>query len=216
MGKQWKQWQTFIWGGSKITADDDYSREIKRCLLLRRKAMINLNSILKSRDITLPIMVHLVEAIVFPVVMYGCESWDYKESWAPKNWCLWTVILEKTLESPLDCKEIQLVHPKRNQSWVFIRRTDAEVELQYFGHPMQRTDSLEKTLMLGKTESRRRRGWNGWMASLTWQTWVWVSSGSLWWTGRPGVLQCMESQRVRHDWVTELTHSSHSCSTIKT
>ena len=163
MGNRWGNsgnsgWLSFG-GAPKSLQDDDYSREIKRCLLLRRKAMINLDSILKSRDIILPIMVHLVKAMVFPVVMYGRESWDYKESWAPKNWCLWTVILEKTLESPLDCKEIQPVHPKRNQYWVFIRRTDAEVELQYFGHPMQRTDSLEKTLMLGKTESRRRRGW---------------------------------------------------------
>ena len=81
---------------------------------------------------------------------------DYKESWAPKNWCFWTVVLEKILESPLDCKEIQPVHPKRNQFWIFIGRTDAELKLQYFGHLIQRTDSLEKTLMLGKTEGRRR------------------------------------------------------------
>ena len=84
---------------------------------------------------------------------------DYKESWVPKNWCFWTVVLEKTPESLLDCKEIQPVHPKGNQSWVFIGRTDAEAELQYFGHLMGRADSLEKTLMLGKTEGRRRRGW---------------------------------------------------------
>ena len=84
---------------------------------------------------------------------------DYKESWVPKNWCFWTVVLEKTLESPLDCKEIQPVHPKRNQSWIFIGRTNAEVKLQYFGHLMERTDWFEKTLMLGKIEGRRRRGW---------------------------------------------------------
>ena len=83
---------------------------------------------------------------------------DYKESLVAKNWCFWTVVLEKTLESPLDCKEIQPVHPKGNQSWVFIGRTDAEAELQYFGHLMQRDDSLEKTLILGKVEGRRRRG----------------------------------------------------------
>ena len=83
---------------------------------------------------------------------------DHKESWAPKNWCFWTVVLEKTLESPLDCKEIQPVHPKGNQSWIFIGRTDAELKFQYFGHLMLTADSLEKTLMLGKTEGRRRRG----------------------------------------------------------
>ena len=113
--------------GSKITADGDCSHEIKRRLLLGRKAMTNLDSILQSRDITLPTKVRLVKAMVFPVVMYGCESWTIKkESQAPKNWCFWTVVLEKTLESPLDCKEIQPVHPKGNQAWIFIGRTDAE------------------------------------------------------------------------------------------
>ena len=90
--------------------------------------MTNLDGILKSRDITLPTKVHLVKAMVFPVVMYGCESWDCEESWVPQNWCFWTVVLEKTLESPLDCKEIQPVHPKGDQSWVLIGRTDAEAE----------------------------------------------------------------------------------------
>ena len=96
----------FLFLGSKITADGDCSHEIRRCLLLGRKAMTTLDSILKSRDVTLPTKVHLVKVIVFPVVMYGCEL-DYKESWAPKNWCFWTVVLEKTLESPLDSKEIK-------------------------------------------------------------------------------------------------------------
>ena len=116
----------FILGGSQITADGDCSHEIKRHLPLGRKAMTNLDSILKSRDITLPTKVCLIKAMVFPVVMYGCESLDHKESWAPKNWCFWTVVLWKTLESPLDCKEIQPVHPKGNHSWIFIVRTDAE------------------------------------------------------------------------------------------
>ena len=96
-----------------------------RFLLFGRKAMTNLDGILKSRDITLPTKAHLVKAVVFPVVMYGCEL-NYKESWVPKNWCFWTVVLEKTLESSLDCKEIKPVNPKGNQSWIFIRRTDAE------------------------------------------------------------------------------------------
>ena len=83
---------------------------------------------------------------------------DYKDSWVPKNWCFWSVVLEKTLETPLDCKEIQPVHPKGNQSWIFIGRTDAETETPIFGHMMRRTDSLEKTLMVRKIEGGRRRG----------------------------------------------------------
>ena len=117
----------FIWWGSRISADDDCSHKIKTCLLLEWKAVTSLDSILKSRDITLPTKVHLVKAMVFPVVMYGCEL-DHKESWVPKNWCFWTVVLEKTLESSLDCKDIQPVHPKGNQSWIFIERTDAKAE----------------------------------------------------------------------------------------
>ena len=119
----------FIFGGSKITADGDCSHEIKRCLLLGRKVMTNLDSILKSRGTTLSTKVRLVKVVVFPVVMYGCDIWAiYKESWAQKNWCFWTVVLEKTLESPLDRKEIQPVHPKGDQAWVFIGRTDVEAE----------------------------------------------------------------------------------------
>ena len=117
----------FIFLGSKITAEGDCSHEIKRRLLLGRKVMTTLDSIFKSRDITLKTKVHLVKAMVFLVVMYGCEL-DYKESWVPKNWCFWTVVLEKTLESPLDCKEIQPVNPKGNQSWIFTGRTDVEAE----------------------------------------------------------------------------------------
>ena len=121
-----KQWQTYILGGSKITADGDCSHEIKRHILLGRKVMTNLESILKSRDITLSTKVCLVKAMVFPVVMWTWEL-DYKESWAPKNWCFWTVVLEKTLQSPLDCKEIQPVRPKGDPFWVFIGRTNVEV-----------------------------------------------------------------------------------------
>ena len=117
-------WLYFV--GSKITADGDCSHETKRCLLLGRKSMTNLNSTLKSKDVTLPTKVHLVKAVVFPVVMYGCESWTIKKA------DCWKIdvfeLLEKTLESPLDCKEIQPVHPKGDQSWVFIGRTDAEAE----------------------------------------------------------------------------------------
>ena len=123
-GKKVETVAGFIFLGSKITADGDCSHGMKRCLLLGRKAMINLDSILKSRGITLPTKVHLVKAM------------DYKEGWAPKNWCFWTVVLEKTLESLLDCKEIQPVHSEGDQSWIFIGRTDAEAETQYSGHLM--------------------------------------------------------------------------------
>ena len=119
----------------------------------------------------------------------------HQEGWTPKNWCFWTAVLEETL---LDCKEIPRVHPKRDPSWIFIRRTDVEAE--YFGHLMWRTDSLEKTLMLGKIEGRRRktnRGWDGWMASPTRWIWLWASSGRWWWTGNPGVLQSMGSKKSR-------------------
>ena len=144
----------------------------------------------------------------------GSHVWmwelGHKESWVPNNWCFWTVVLE-TLESPLDSKEIKPVNPKGNQSWIFIGRTDAKVKLQYFGHLMWRTNSLEKTLMLERLKAGGEgddRGWDGWMASLTWWIWVWTSSGSWWWTRKPGMLQYMGSQRVGQDWGlnwTELT-----------
>ena len=129
--------EKLILGGSKITADGDCGHEIQRRLHLGRKFLTNLDSILKSRGITTK--VHLVKAVVFPVVMYGqgCGvssghvwmwEYDYKEIWPLKNWCFWTVVLEKTLKNPLDCKEIQLVHPEGNQFWVFNGRTDAEDE----------------------------------------------------------------------------------------
>ena len=146
----------FIFLGSKVTADGNCSHEGKRCLFLGRKAMSNIDSILKSRDITLSTKVHLVKAMVFPVVTYGCEL-GHKEGWAPKNWCFWTVVLEKTLESPLDCKEIKPsilkeICPGYPLEWLMLK-----LKLQYFGHLMWRTDSLEKTLTLGKIEGRRRR-----------------------------------------------------------
>jgi len=124
---------------------------------------------------------------------------------------LWTVVLEKTFENPLDCKEIQSVHPKGNQSWIFIGRIDVEAETPILWP--QRTDSLEKTLILfqrlkagGEGDDR---GWDGWIASPTQWTWVWVNSRSWWWTGRLGVLQSMGSQRVGDDWVTELNWTLH-------
>ena len=126
---------------------------------------------------------------------------DYKESWVPKNWCFWTVVLEKTLESLLDSKEITPVHPIGNQSWIFIGRTEAEAtwckELIHWKKPW----CWERLKAGGEGDDRR---WDGWVASPTRWTWVWVNSGSWWWTGRPDVLRFMGSQRVGHDWVTEL------------
>ena len=133
---------------------------------------------------------------------------DCEESWAPKNWCLCTVVLEKTLESPLDCKEIQPVHSEGDQPWVFFGRNDAKAET-----PVPCSTSCEELIHwkrlwcwegLGADREGDDRGWDGWMASPTRWTWVWVNFGSWWWTGRPGVLQFMGSQRVGHDWATEL------------
>ena len=167
--------------------------------------MTNLDSILKSRDITLPTKVHLVKAMVFPVVMYGCENWTVKKAehqkidafelwcWRRLLWVLWTA--RRSNQSIL--KEIS---PGCSLEGLMLK-----LKLQYFGHLIRRADSLEKTLMLGAIGGRRRRGWQRMrlMASPTRWTWVWVNSGSWWWTGRPDVLRFMGSQRVRHDWATE-------------
>ena len=131
---------------------------------------------------------------------------DYKESWALKIWCFWTVILEKTLKSPLDCGEINQSILKEISLEYSLEGLMLKLKLQYFGHLMWRTDSFEETLMLGKIEGGKRRGWQRKSPSLTWWTWVWVNSRSWWWTGKPGMLQSMGLQRVRHDWVTELNH----------
>ena len=130
---------------------------------------------------------------------------DHKESWVLKNWCFQTVVLEKTLESPLDCKEIQPVHPKGNRSWIFIGGTDAETEASILWPPDVKSQLIRKSLMLGQIEGRRRRGrWgrDGWMVSLIQWTWVWASSRRWWRTGKSGMLQSM-GRSVRHHWVTE-------------
>ena len=145
----------FIFLGFKITADSNCSHKIKRHLLLRRKAMTNLDGVLRSKDITLPTKVHIVKATVFPVVMYRCESWTIKK--APKNWCFWIVVLEKTLESPLDCKEIQPVNPKGNQSWIFIGRTQAEAETLIIWSPDVKSQLIRKDPNVGK-DWRQEKG----------------------------------------------------------
>ena len=132
---------------------------------------------------------------------------DCEESWTPKNWCFWTTVLEKTLKSPLNCKEIQPVHPKGDKSWVFIGRTDAEAETPILWPPHAKSWLIGKDWCwegLGAGGAGDNRGRDGWMASPTRWAWVWVNSRSWWWTKRPGVLRFMGSQRVEHDWATEL------------
>ena len=165
--RQWKQCQTIFWG-SKITADGDCSHEIKRCLLLGRKVMTNLASILKSRDITLPTKVCLVKAMVFPVVMYGCESWTMKkaERWridAFEPWC-WRRLLNVPWTARSTQSILKEVSPGCSLEGLILK-----LKLQYFGHLMRRVDSLEKTLMLGGTGGRRRRGWQRmrWLHGIT-------------------------------------------------
>ena len=147
----------FIFWGYKITADGDWSHEIKGRLLLGRKVMTNLDSIFKSRDITLPTKVSLVKAMVFPSGHVWMWELDCEEGWAPKNCCFWTVVLEKTLESPLDCKEIQPVHPK-DQSWVFIGRTDVEAETPILWPPNAKRWLIWKDPDAGKVWGQEEKG----------------------------------------------------------
>ena len=170
MGKQWKQWQTIL-GGSKITADGDCSHEIKRCLLLGRKAMTNLD----SRDITLPTNVRLVKAMVFPVVMYGSKTWTIKkaEHWwndAFELWC-W----RRLLRVPWTARRSNQSILKEISPGCSLEGLILKLKLQYFGHLMQRTDSLEKSWCWERLKVGGKgndRGWDGWMASLTPWTWL--------------------------------------------
>ena len=159
----------FIFLGSKITADGDCSHEIKRRLLLRRKVMTDLDSILKNKDITLSANVCLVKAMVSPVIMWEL---DYKESWALKNWCFWAVVLEKTLESPLDCKEIQLVHPKRNQSWIVIGRTEVEAETPMLWPPDAKNWLIWKDPDAGKDWGQEEKGTMAEDEMVWWYHWL--------------------------------------------
>ena len=188
-------------------------------LALGKEAITNLDSLLKSRDITFLTKVLIVKAIIFPVFIYGCENWTHKDSWAPKNWCFWTVMLEKTLESPLDCNEIQPVHPKGDQSWVFIGRTDAEAETPILWPPHVKCWLIGKDPDTGRDWGQEEKGktedeisgWHHWLDGRES-----VNSRSWWWTGRPGVLRFMGSQRVGHDWATELnwTELKHTISFV--
>ena len=199
----------FILGGSKITADGDCSHEIKRHLLLGRKVMTNVDSLLKSRDITLPTKVCLVKAMVFPVVMYGCDSWTIKKAECQRidafePWCWRRLLRVPWSASRSNQSSLKEISPEYSLKGLMLK-----LKLQYFGHLIQRVDSFVKTLMLERLKAGGEgddRGWDGWMASPTQWTWVWVNSGSWWWTGRPGVLQSMgsQSQTQLSDW-TELS-----------
>ena len=158
MEKQWKQWLTLFWGAPKIAADGDYSHEIKRRLLFGREVMTNLDSILKSRDITLSTKVCLVKAMVFPVVMYGCEGWTIKKAEhqridAFELWC-W----RRLLRVPWTAMRSNQSILREISPGCSLERLMLKLKLQYFGHLMRRADSLEKILMLGGIGGRRRRG----------------------------------------------------------
>ena len=204
----------FIFLGSKITVDADCSHKIKRHLLIGSKYMTNWDNILKSRDIILPTNVHLVKPMVFPVVMYGCESWDYKESWAPKNWCFWTM-LEKTLESPLDCKEIQPVHPKGDQSWIFIGRTAAEAEtLKTLATWWEKLTHLRRPWCWERLKAGGEgggKGWAGWMASPTQWTWTPGAGDEAWHAAVHGVAK----SQTRLNWTEMRFEDSLQAQTLR-
>ena len=197
MGERMETVRYFIFLGFKITADGDYSHEIKRRLFLWRKAMTSLDSILKSRDITLPTKVHLVKAVVFPVVTYGCESWTIKkaECWRIDGFELWC--WRRLLRVPWTARRsnqsiLKEMSPGCSLEGLMLNWNSYTLatwckELTY----LKRSWCWERLKAGGEGDDR---GWDGWMASPTQCTWVWVNSGSYWWTGKPGMLQSMGSQ----------------------
>ena len=211
----------FILGGSKITADGDSSHGIKRRLLLGRKAVTNLSSILKSRDISSPTKVRLVKAMVFPVVMYGCENLSVKKAECQRIDVFWTVVLEKTLESPLDCKEIHPVHSEGDQTWDFFGRTDAKAETPALWAPHAKSWLIGKDWDAGRdwgheekgTTEDEMAGWHHWLDGHESE-----STGSLWWTGKPAMLWFMSSKESgTTEWLnwTERMHMMPSQAEIE-
>ena len=202
----------FIFLGSKITADGDCSHEIKRHMLLGRKSYDQPRQHIKKQRHCFANRGHLIKAMVFPVVMYGCKSWTIKKAEhrridAFEVWC-WN----RLLRVPWTARRSNQVHPKENQSWIFIGKTDAEAETLVLWPLIWRTDSLEKTCWerLKARGEGNDRGWDGWMASLTRWKWVWASLGSWWWIGKVGMLQSIRLQRVGRDWATELNSTENT------
>ena len=184
MGKQWKRWLT-IFLGSKITADGDCSHEIKRCLLLGRKVMTNLDSILKSRDITLSTKVCLVKTMIFPVVVYGFKCWTIKKAEHRRTDALNCGVGEDSWESWTTRRSNQSILKEISPGSSLVGLI-LKLKLQFFGHLMGRADSFEKTLMQGRLRAGGEgddREWDGWMASPIRWTWVWMNSRNWWWTG---------------------------------
>ena len=198
--------ERLYFGGSKITANGDCSYEIKRHMLLGRKAMTNLDSILKSRDISLPSKVCLVKAMVFPVVMYGCESWTIRktECWRIDAFELWfwrTLLRVAWTARRTNQSILKEIGPEYSLEELMLK-----LKLPYFGHMMEELSHWKRPWCWERLKvgwEGDDRGWDGWMASLTQWTWVWVSSGSWWWTGKPGMLQSMGSQS--QTWLSNWT-----------
>ena len=213
-GKQWKQWQTLFWWDSKITADGDCSHEIKRCLLLGRKVMTKLDSIFKCRAITLPTKIHLVKAIIFPVVMYRCESWTTKKTErrridAFELWC-W----RRLLKVPWTARRSNQSILMEISSEYSLEGLMLKLKLQFFGHLMWRADSFENILMLEKIEGRRRRGRQRmrWLDDITnsiymslCKLWELVMDREAWLATVHGVAK---SQRLLSEWTDPSVHSS--------
>ena len=213
MGKQWKQCQILFFWAPKSLQMVTAAMKLKDAYSLEGK----LDSIFKSRDITLPTKIHLVKAMVFPVVMYGCESWTVKKAKHRRIDAFELWWWRRLLRVPWTARRSNQSILKEISPEYSLEGLMLKLKLQYFGHLMRRTDSLEKTLLLGKIEGRRRKGQQRmrWLDGITHQwTWVWVDSGSWWWTGRPHVLQFMGSQRVGHDWATELNWTELNLSVI--
>ena len=208
----------FIFLGSKNIADGECSHEIKRRLLLGRNVMTNLDSILKSRDITLSTKVHLVKAMVFPVIMYGCEIWSIKKAEQQRTdvfelWC-W----RRLLRVPWTARRSDQSILKEISPGCSLEKLMLKLKLQYFCHWCEELTHLKRPWCWERLRAGRKgdnRGWDVWMASPTQWTWVWVDSGSWLWTGRPGMLQFMGLQRVGLDWATELNWNGKSLNSFK-
>ena len=201
MGKQWKQWLTLLFWTPKSLQMLTAAMKLKRYLLLGRKMMTNLDSILKIREITLPTKVYLVKAMVFPVATYGCESWSVKKAECSiddfEPWC-WRRLLRVPWTARRSNQSIlKEISPGCSLKWLKLK-----LKRKYFGHLLW-SWLIGKDPDAGKDWGQEER-WDGWMASPTQWTWVWVNSKSWWWTGRPGVLRFIGPQRLGQDWVTEL------------